>query len=68
MLRYIYFIDKASRKKLTVPEIPFSRIDEIGAGLYKGQHITQEERNRHGKEWLAGKENEQKEGKQKSQG
>lgn len=35
-LRYIYFIDKSYRERLTVPEIPFSRIDEIGAGMYKG--------------------------------
>lgn len=34
--RYIYFIDKESRKKLTVPEIPFSRIDELNAGMYRG--------------------------------
>lgn len=38
-LRYIYFIDKAYRKRLTVPEIPFSKIDEIGAGMYKGEKI-----------------------------
>lgn len=37
MLRYIYFIDKKWRSRLTVPEIPFSKIDEIGAGMYKGQ-------------------------------
>ena len=43
-LRYIYFIDKECRKKLTVPEIPFSRIDEIGAGMYKGERITMAER------------------------
>lgn len=43
-LRYIYFIDKAYREKLTVPEIPFSKIDEIGAGMYKGEKITVEER------------------------
>ena len=36
-LRYIYFIDKSYRKKLTVQEIPFSRIDEMGAGMYKGK-------------------------------
>ena len=35
-LRYIYFIDKSCRKKLTVPEIPFSKVDEMGAGMYKG--------------------------------
>ena len=36
-LRYIYFIDKSYREKLSVPEIPFSKIQEIGAGMYKGQ-------------------------------
>lgn len=43
-LRYIYFIDKSYRKRLTVPEIPFSKIDEIGAGMYKGERITRAER------------------------
>lgn len=43
-LRYIYFIDKSYRAKLTVPEIPFSKIDELGAGMYKGEKITQAER------------------------
>ena len=43
-LRYIYFIDRTCRAKLTVPEIPFSRIDELGAGMYKGEKITQAER------------------------
>lgn len=43
-LRYIYFIDKSYRKRLTVSEIPFSKIDEIGAGMYKGEKITQAER------------------------
>jgi len=33
-LRYIYLIDKDS--KLTIPEIPFSKITEVGAGMYKG--------------------------------
>ena len=37
MLRYIYFIDKTYRKKLTVPELPYSKIVEIGAGMYKGK-------------------------------
>lgn len=44
-LRYIYFIDKAYRSRLTVPEIPFDKIDEIGAGMYKGEKITRKERN-----------------------
>lgn len=43
-LRYVYFLDKKSRAKLTVPEIPFSRIDEMGAGMYKGEKISQAER------------------------
>lgn len=43
-LRYIYFIDKSYKKRLTVPEIPFSKIDELGAGMYKGEKITQAER------------------------
>lgn len=43
-LRYIYFIDKSYRKKLTVQEIPFSRIDEMGAGMYKGEKVAQAER------------------------
>lgn len=44
MLRYIYFLDKRCKEKLTVPIIPFSKIDEMGAGMYKGQNITQQER------------------------
>lgn len=43
-LRYIYFIDKSYRERLTVPEIPFSKIDEIGAGMYKGEKIPIKER------------------------
>jgi hypothetical protein len=38
-LRYIYFIDKSYRQKLTVPEIPFSQIKEIGAAMYKGKKM-----------------------------
>lgn len=44
MLRYVYFIDKRCKEKLTVPIIPFSKIDELGAGMYKGEKITQSER------------------------
>lgn len=33
-LRYIYLIDKSS--KLTCPVLPFSKIDEMGARIYKG--------------------------------
>lgn len=41
-LRYIYLIDKTC--KLTVPILPFSKIDEMGAGMYKGEKITLAER------------------------
>jgi len=37
-LRYIYLIDKSC--KITVPILPFSKIDEMGAGMYKGKKIT----------------------------
>lgn len=37
--RYVYFIDKSYRKKLTVPEIPFSKIKELGVGMYKGVKV-----------------------------
>ena len=43
-LRYVYFIDKSKQKDLSVPVIPFSRIDEIGAGMYRGQRISVAER------------------------
>lgn len=42
--RYIYFLDKTYRARLTVPEIPFSRIDELGAGMYKGETISIQKR------------------------
>ena len=41
-LRYIYLIDKTC--KITVPILPFSMIDEMGAGMYKGEKISLTER------------------------
>lgn len=41
-LRYIYIIDKTC--KINVPILPFSKIDEVGAGMYKGKKITLKER------------------------
>ena len=41
-LRYIYLIDKTC--KITVPILPFSKIDEMGAGMYKGEKVTLKER------------------------
>ncbi len=37
-IRYIYLIDKTS--KITVPILPFKKIDEMGAGMYKGEKIS----------------------------
>lgn len=39
-LRYIYFLDPTARERLTVPVLPFSKIDELGAGMYKGEKIN----------------------------
>jgi hypothetical protein len=36
-MRYIYFLDQEKRKDLTVKEIPFDKIKEIGATMYKGK-------------------------------
>jgi len=41
-LRYIYLIDKTF--KITVPILPFSKIDELNAGMYKGKKISLAER------------------------
>lgn len=39
-LRYIYFLDPTVREKLTVPILPFSEIERMGASMYKGKTIT----------------------------
>jgi len=39
-LRYVYFIDKEKRKDLTVEPIPFFKIKEMGASMYKGERIA----------------------------
>jgi hypothetical protein len=36
-LRYIYFLDPEARKRLTVPVLPFSEIQRLGAGMYRGK-------------------------------
>ncbi len=43
-LRYIKFLDPAYKEKLTVPIIPFEEIDRRGAGMYKGEKKSQQER------------------------
>ena len=37
-LRYIYLLDKSCT--ITVPILPFSDIDKLGAGMYKGKKIS----------------------------
>lgn len=39
-LRYIYFLNPAARARLTVPVLPFSKIADMNAGMYKGEKIT----------------------------
>ncbi len=41
-LKYIYLIDKTC--KITLPILPFSKIDEMGVGMYKGEKISIKER------------------------
>lgn len=36
-LRYVYFLNASARARLTVPEIPFARIGELGAAMYLGK-------------------------------
>jgi hypothetical protein len=38
-LRYVYFLNPAARERLSVPVIPFSRIAEMGASMYRGQSV-----------------------------
>ena len=45
-LKYIYFIDKSYKDKLTIPILPFSDIDKMGAGMYKGEKVSLQERKR----------------------
>ena len=40
--RYIYLIDKNAR--LNCEELSFTKIDELGAGMYRGEKITLKER------------------------
>ena len=44
-IRYIYLIDKSC--KINAEILPFNKIDEIGAGMYKGNKITLAERRKY---------------------
>ena len=43
-LKYVYFLNEDAKKRLTVPILPFSKIDEMGAGMYKGEKVSLQER------------------------
>lgn len=38
-IRYVYFLNPNAKERLTVPILPFSKIDEMGASMYKGVSI-----------------------------
>ena len=40
MIRYIYFLNPEAKSRLSVPILPFSKIDDMGASMYKGKNIT----------------------------
>lgn len=42
-LRYVYFLNPDARSRLTVPILPFSKIEEMGAGMYRGQARVKEQ-------------------------
>ena len=39
-IRYVKFLNEDAINRLTVPILPFSKIDEMGAGMYRGEKIT----------------------------
>lgn len=39
-LRYVYFLNSLARDRLTVPIIQFSKIEEMGAAMYRGEKVT----------------------------
>ena len=43
-LRYVYFLNPAARERLTVPVLPFDRIQQMGAGMYRGQPVDRSTR------------------------
>lgn len=53
-LRYVYFLNPDARNRLTVPVLPFSKIQEMGAGMYRGQARA--------KQAMAGNHPEQRQG------
>jgi hypothetical protein len=59
-MRYIYFLNPDARKRLTVPELPFADIDRLGAGMYRGERISIQDRR--DKQAMAGDQSAQRRG------
>lgn len=41
-LRYIYFLNKEAKQRLTTPVLPFSDIEKMGASMYKGVKVSRD--------------------------
>lgn len=41
-LRYLYFLDSTAKERLTAEIMPFSKIGEMDAGMYKGEKVSRE--------------------------
>lgn len=52
-LRYIYILDKKNCS-LNCPDLPFSKIDEVGAGMYLGEKLERKGRNQTANSLLEG--------------
>jgi len=39
-MRYLYPLNETIKQRLTVPIIPYSEIDKAGAGMYKGEKVS----------------------------
>jgi hypothetical protein len=39
-MRYVYFLNPDAAKRLAVPILPFSKIAEMGAGMYRGKSVS----------------------------
>jgi len=53
-LRYIYFIDTTYRDRLTVKEIPYDKIKELGASMYRGKPCVVEQNSKEYPSMLGG--------------
>lgn len=41
-LRYVYFLNPEAKNRLTAPILPFSDIEKMGAGMYKGIKVSRD--------------------------